>query len=163
MPLYALGTLRRGNLWETTAMPEIREQAYDVARAVVRALHGETRRRPTDAYGLTLTTGRRAAEAYNEALGRLLRLQDGVEDGLEAAVELDPDFAQAQAALALLGHEWGATGSWRSALQRGPRGSGGPPPRRPRGQLPRRRHHPAALRRGHRRRRAAAPHPAVPA
>ena len=38
--------LRRGNLWETTAMPEIREQAYDVARAVVRALHGETRRRP---------------------------------------------------------------------------------------------------------------------
>src|SRR6201999_764853 len=98
MPLYAIGTLRRGNLWETTAMPEIREQAYDVARAVVRALHGETRRRPTDAYGLTLTTGRRAAEAYNEAFGRLLRLQDGVEDGLRAAVELDPDFAQAQAA-----------------------------------------------------------------
>ena len=116
MPLYALGTLRRGNLFETTAMPEIREQAYDVARAVVRALHGETKRRPTDAYGLTLTTSRRAAEAYNEAFGRLLRLQDGVEDGLEAAVALDPGFAQAQAALALLGHEWGATGSWRSAL-----------------------------------------------
>ena len=56
LPLYALGALRRGNLWETTAMPEIREQAYDVARAVVRALHGETRRRPVDAYGLTLTT-----------------------------------------------------------------------------------------------------------
>ena len=98
-------------------MPEIREQAYDVARSVVRALHGETRRRPTDAYGLTLTTSRRAAEAYNEALGRLLRLQDGVEEGLEAAVALDPGFAQAQAALALLGHEWGATGSWRSALR----------------------------------------------
>ncbi len=116
MPLYALGTLRRGNLWESTAMPEIREQAYDVARAVVRALHGETRRRPVDIYGLTLTTSRRAAEAYNEAFGRLLRLQDGVEEGLEAAVALDPDFAQAQAALALLGYEWGATGSWRSAL-----------------------------------------------
>jgi uncharacterized NAD(P)/FAD-binding protein YdhS/tetratricopeptide (TPR) repeat protein len=116
MPLYALGTLRRGNLWETTAMPEIREQAYDVARAVVRALHGETRRRPVDAYGLTLTTNRKAAEAYNEAFGRLLRLQDGVEEGLEAAVAIDPDFAQAQAALALLGYEWGATGSWRSAL-----------------------------------------------
>jgi len=116
LPLYAIGTLRRGNLFETTAMPEIREQAYDVARAVVRALHGETRRRPTDAYGLTLTTGRRAAEAYNEAFGRLLRLQDGVEEGLEAAVAIDPDFAQAQAALALLGHEWGATGSWRDAL-----------------------------------------------
>ena len=117
MPLYALGSLRRGNLWETTAMPEIREQAYDVARAVVRALHGERRRRPVDAYGLTLTTGRRAAEAYNEALGRLLRLQDGVEDGLEAAVAADPRFTQAHAALALLGHEWGAPGSGRSALR----------------------------------------------
>ena len=117
MPFYALGALRRGNLWETTAMPEIREQAYDVARAVVRGLHGETRRRPTDVYGLTLTTSRKAAAAYDDALGRLLRLQDGVEAGLETAVALDPGFAQAHAALALLGHEWGATGSWRSALQ----------------------------------------------
>jgi uncharacterized NAD(P)/FAD-binding protein YdhS len=117
LPLYALGALRRGNLWETTAMPEIREQAYDVARAVVRALHGETRTRPVDTYGLTLTTSGTAAEAYNSALGRLLRLQDGVETGLEAAVARDPGFAQAHAALALLGHEWGATGSWRSALR----------------------------------------------
>ena len=37
IPFYAIGTLRRGNLWETTAMPEIREQAYDVAGSVVRA------------------------------------------------------------------------------------------------------------------------------
>ena len=117
VPLYAIGTLRRGNLYETTAMPEIREQAYDVARNVVRALHGETRRRPVDRYGLTLTTNRQAATAYNEALGKLLCLQDGVEDGLEAAVAVDPGFAQAHAALALLGHEWGAVGSWRTALQ----------------------------------------------
>jgi uncharacterized NAD(P)/FAD-binding protein YdhS len=116
-PFYALGTLRRGNLWESTAMPEIREQAYDVSRAVVRALHGEVTRRPVDAYGLILTTGRRAADAYNEALGRLLRLQDGVEAGLEAAVAIDPGFTQAHAARALLGHEWGATGSWRSSLR----------------------------------------------
>ena len=117
IPFYAIGTLRRGNLWETTAMPEIREQAYDVAGSVVRALHGETRRRPVDPYGLTLTTNRKAAAAYNQALGRLLRLQDGVETGLEAAVAADPGFAQAHAALALLGHEWGAVGSWRQALQ----------------------------------------------
>jgi hypothetical protein len=117
IPFYAIGTLRRGNLWETTAMPEIREQAYEVAGAVVRALHGETRRRPTDPYGLTLTTTRKAADAYNGALGRLLRLQDGVEAGLETAVAADPGFAQAHAALALLGHEWGAVGSWRQALQ----------------------------------------------
>ncbi len=117
IPFYAIGSLRRGNLWETTAMPEIREQAYDVARAVVRALHGETRRRPVDRYGLTLTTSRKAAASYNKALGRLLCLQDGVEAGLEAAVAADPGFVQAHAALALLGHEWGAVGSWRSALQ----------------------------------------------
>ena len=30
---------------------------------------------------------------------------------------VDPEFAQAHAALALLGHEWGATGSWRGALR----------------------------------------------
>ena len=70
-----------------------------------------------DPYGLTLTTNRKAATAYNRALGRLLCLQDGVESGLEAAVAADPGFAQAHAALALLGHEWGAVGSWRQALQ----------------------------------------------
>ena len=117
MPFLALGALRRGNLWETTAMPEIREQAYAVAQTVVRSFQGETRRRPTDAYGLVLTTGRPAARAYDEALGRLLRLQDGVEDGMRRAVALDPGFAQAHAALALLGHEWGAAGSWRGALR----------------------------------------------
>src|SRR6478735_3374802 len=117
IPFYAIGTLRRGNLWETTAMPEIREQAYDVARSVWRALHGEVRRRPVDPYGLTLTTSRKAASAYNQALARLLRLQDGVEQGLESAVALDPGFAQAHTALAMLGHEWGAVGSWRQALQ----------------------------------------------
>ena len=117
VPLYAIGTLRRGNLYETTAMPEIREQAYDVARSVVRALHGETRRRPVDRYGLTLTTNRQAATSYNDAMAKLLCLQGGVEEDLEAAVATDPGFAQAHAALALLGHEWGAVGSWRTALQ----------------------------------------------
>jgi uncharacterized NAD(P)/FAD-binding protein YdhS len=117
MPLFAIGALRRGNLWETTAMPEIREQAYDVAQAVMRALHGETRRRPTDRYGLALTTTKAAARTYNQSLGRLLRLQDGVEDGLRRAVEQDPGFVQAHTALALLGHEWGAVGTWRSSLR----------------------------------------------
>ena len=34
-PLWTLGSLRRGDLWESTAMPEIRVQAADVARAVL--------------------------------------------------------------------------------------------------------------------------------
>ncbi|GAB3991549.1 FAD/NAD(P)-binding protein [Nocardioides marmoraquaticus] len=118
MPIYALGSLRRGSLWETTAMPEIREQAYNVAQRVVRALHGETRRRPTDVYGLCLTTTGTAARSYNDALGRLLRLQDGAERGLREAVQHDPDFVQAQAAIALLGHEWGTSSDWGRALDR---------------------------------------------
>ena len=125
-------------------MPEIREQAYDVARAVVRALHGETRRRPTDAYGLTLTTGQAAAEAYNEALGRLLRLQDGVEDGLAARgrdrPRLRPGPGRARPARARVGRDRLVA----RVARRRPRGCGRPPPRRPRGQLPRRRHDPAA-------------------
>lgn len=117
LPFLAVGSLRRGNLWESTAMPEIREQAYDVARIVSRSLHGEARRRPVDPYGLTLSTSQDAAELYNAALGRLLRLQDGVEQGLDAAVAADEGFVQAHAALALLGHEWGATAHWRESLR----------------------------------------------
>ncbi|HYH71803.1 MAG TPA: FAD/NAD(P)-binding protein [Nocardioides sp.] len=116
-PFLAVGALRRGNLWESTAMPEIREQAYDVARVVTRSLHGEARRRPVDPYGLTLSTNRRAARRYNAALGRLLRLQGGVEEGLAEAVAADEGFVQAHAALALLGHEWGANTHWQSSLR----------------------------------------------
>jgi uncharacterized NAD(P)/FAD-binding protein YdhS len=117
LPFLAVGSLRRGNLWESTAMPEIREQAYDVARVVSRSLHGEARRRPVDPYGLTLSTGQAAADRYNAALGRLLRLQGGVEDLLAEAVAADEGFVQAHAALALLGHEWGATTEWRASLR----------------------------------------------
>ncbi len=117
LPFLAVGSLRRGNLWESTAMPEIREQAYDVARVVSRTMHGESRRRPVDPYGLTLSTSTDAAERYNAALGRLLRLQDGVEEGLTEAVAADEGFVQAHAALALLGHEWGANIHWQASLR----------------------------------------------
>ncbi len=116
--VFAVGSLRRGNLYESTAMPEIRVQAYDVARSVVRALHGETRRRPSDSYGLALSTTPEAAELYDGALGRLLRLQEGTEVGLEEAVAADPNFAIGHAALALLGHEWGTASHWRKSLSR---------------------------------------------
>jgi uncharacterized NAD(P)/FAD-binding protein YdhS len=125
LPFLAVGSLRRGNLWESTAMPEIREQAYDVARIVSRSLHGETRRRPVDPYGLTLSTSKDAAESYNAALGRLLRLQDGAEEGLAEAVAADEGFVQAHAALALLGHEWGANHHWRESLRAAHRAAAG--------------------------------------
>ena len=160
---YAIGSLRRGNLWETTAMPEIREQAYDVARSVVRALHGETRRRPVDPYGLTLTTSRKAAAGLQPGARPPAPPAGRRRGGPRGGGRADPGFAQAHAALALLGHEWGADGLVAQRPPGRPRRRRRAPPRRPRGQLPRRRHHPAAHRRGDRRRRPAAPHPAVPA
>jgi uncharacterized NAD(P)/FAD-binding protein YdhS len=36
--LYALGPLRKATLWETTAVPEIREQALELAERIVSRL-----------------------------------------------------------------------------------------------------------------------------
>ncbi|MEV6285595.1 FAD/NAD(P)-binding protein [Kribbella sp. NPDC051770] len=44
-PLWTLGALRRGALWESTAMPEIRCQAAEVARAVVDCIYRPAARR----------------------------------------------------------------------------------------------------------------------
>ncbi|MGW7363565.1 FAD/NAD(P)-binding protein [Streptomyces sp. NPDC054841] len=152
-PLWTLGATRRGSLWESTAIPEIRTQAAEVASAVVTALtagrraetataaahvahaaderrasveaaatagrHGGaaaaaprplpgSHRTPTDHHGLRLSTTPEAAVAYNEGLDRILRVASGVEGPIAEAVGLDPGFAVGHAALALLGHEWGA-------------------------------------------------------
>ncbi len=37
LPVYALGALRKGVLWETIAVPEIREQAAETARRILEA------------------------------------------------------------------------------------------------------------------------------
>jgi uncharacterized NAD(P)/FAD-binding protein YdhS len=36
--IVAIGALRKGHLWETTAVPELREQAVEVAQNVVDAI-----------------------------------------------------------------------------------------------------------------------------
>jgi hypothetical protein len=72
---------------------------------------------PTDMYGLRMSTTAEAAGAYNAALGRILRVQEGADRDLHRAVAADPGFALAQAALALLGHEYGAAVDVRSALR----------------------------------------------
>ncbi|GGO90518.1 FAD/NAD(P)-binding protein [Wenjunlia tyrosinilytica] len=110
-PLWTLGALRRGNLWETTAVPEIRAQAAEVAVAVLDALVTASparRPKPTDRYGLRLTTTAEAAAAYNVALERVLRVGAGAQECFAEAVAADPGFALGHAALALLGHEWGS-------------------------------------------------------
>jgi uncharacterized NAD(P)/FAD-binding protein YdhS/tetratricopeptide (TPR) repeat protein len=105
--IWTVGPLRRGQLWESTAVPEIRSQAADVAAHVVAALPATTvARRARDPYGLPLSATGAAGQLYVDALGRILRVQSGAETLLAEAVRLDPDFALGHAALALLGVEW---------------------------------------------------------
>lgn len=106
--IWAVGPLRRGDLWESSAIPEIRVQAQQVAQAVVDSLPDpQLRRRPRDPCGLPLTASPAAADLYSEALGRVQRVQSGAELLVARAVQADPDFALGHAVLALLGVEWG--------------------------------------------------------
>jgi len=121
-PIWTLGALRRGELWESTAVPEIRVQAAAAATAILDCVAPLPRRladgrlvsghhpvaRPRDQLGLPISTTSEAATAYNTGLERLMRLQSGAEAKLREAVELDPDFALGHAALAMIGHEAGA-------------------------------------------------------
>jgi tetratricopeptide (TPR) repeat protein len=65
--------------------------------------------KPTDRYGLELSTTREAAELYNEALDRILCLRNGASALLQDAVRADPRFALAHATLALIGQDCAAT------------------------------------------------------
>jgi len=50
---------------------------------------------PHDRYGLSITTSPAAAEAYVDAVDRLLAAREGALDGFDRALVLDPDFALA--------------------------------------------------------------------
>ncbi|MER6122459.1 FAD/NAD(P)-binding protein [Streptomyces sp. NPDC001795] len=109
-PLFTLGAPRRGELWETTAIPEIRVQAAAMAQELLAPLappERRVRRRPLDGHGLALTTHAAAATAYRTGLDRVLKVRSGADDAFRRAVALDPGFALGHAALALLGHECG--------------------------------------------------------
>jgi uncharacterized NAD(P)/FAD-binding protein YdhS len=130
-PLWTLGALRRGELWESTAVPEIRSQALAVAAAVLDTVAPLPRRladgrivsgrhpiaRPRDPLGLPLSTTAEAAGSFNAGLERVMRLQNGAEELLREATQLDPDFALAHAALAMLGHEAGASADVAASLE----------------------------------------------
>ncbi|MFJ5265743.1 FAD/NAD(P)-binding protein [Streptomyces sp. NPDC088387] len=104
--LWTIGAARRGNLLETTALPEIRAQAAAVATAL---LTTPVRRggRPVDRYGLALSTTREAARLYDGALERILAGRTCAQELLEQAVRADPGFALGHAALALLAGDMG--------------------------------------------------------
>lgn len=61
-----------------------------------------------DSYGLRLTTGELPAAAYNAGISATLKLHPGSLQQISKAVALDRTFAVGHAALALLGHEFGA-------------------------------------------------------
>jgi uncharacterized NAD(P)/FAD-binding protein YdhS len=106
LPVWTLGSLRRGTLWESTAIPEIRDQAAALAKRLLS--QAPTRDlRPRDPYGLALSTTPAAADAWCRALHSICSLQRDAAESLTEAVEADPGFAIAHAALALVGHEWG--------------------------------------------------------
>jgi len=122
-PLWTLGAPRGSGLPGSDAVPEIRLQADEVARAVVRLLgrHRPNRsrssdRRPRDPYGLPLTTTAEAADLYNEGLRRFLGVQAGAEQLIRKAVQADPGFAVGHAALALLGDAGAADTDVHTAL-----------------------------------------------
>lgn len=130
-PIWTLGSVRRGELFESTSVPEIRSQAAHVATDVLDQIAPQPRRladgrlvgghhpvaRPRDPLGLPLSTTAEAAAAYNVGLERLMRLQSGADEKLLEAVGLDPDFAVGHAALAMLGHEGGASVDVRASLE----------------------------------------------
>jgi uncharacterized NAD(P)/FAD-binding protein YdhS len=116
--LWTLGALRRGQLYESTAIPEIRAQAKDVATALLSDLATpQSPGRPSDRYGLSMSASPEAAIAYGTALDALLRVQSGAEISLLHAATVDPGFALAHAGLALLGHEWGAAVDVEASLE----------------------------------------------
>lgn len=73
---------------------------------------------PEDLYGLKLTTSPQVADLYNEALGRVLRLETDAHRPLQDAIAIDPDFAMAHLALAVLSHEFGLDDTTQSSLDR---------------------------------------------
>lgn len=92
--------LRRGELWEATAAPEIRSQARAVAKSVLDAVEPPARRgvtvssatghsalaRPRDLLGLALwTTAAATAAASNAGLHRVMTLQSVAEELHSAA------------------------------------------------------------------------------
>ena len=115
--VWAVGPLRRGELWESTAIPEIRVHAAQVSAAVLAGLPARaSHRRPRDPYGLPLSASPAAAELYTGGLARILRVQSGAEAMIRDAVDTDPSFALGHAVLAMLGVEWGVEVDVEAAL-----------------------------------------------
>ena len=101
--VVCLGQIRQGELWETTAIPEIRAQAA----AIAELLADPTRDGPVRAPRLVTSAPSLAGApaSYAEGVRRLLAVQDGASIAFAAAVAEDPDHARAHVALAMIATE----------------------------------------------------------
>ncbi|WP_319432996.1 FAD/NAD(P)-binding protein [Mycobacterium sp. RTGN5] len=101
--IVCLGSIRQGEEWETTAIPEIRTQAAAVAKLVADDTRDHPVRRPNPAPAVQDSTG--ADASYAEGVRRLLAVQDGASIAFAAAVAEDPGHARAHVALAMIAME----------------------------------------------------------
>ncbi|WP_156688085.1 FAD/NAD(P)-binding protein [Mycobacterium sp. Marseille-P9652] len=101
--IVCIGSIRQGELWETTAIPEIRAQAA----AIAELLADDARGRPVSAPRLVVATPKLsgAQASYAEGVRRLLAVQDGASVAFAAAVAEDPHHARAHVALAMIATE----------------------------------------------------------
>jgi uncharacterized NAD(P)/FAD-binding protein YdhS len=101
--IVCIGSIRQGEEWETTAIPEIRTQAA----AIAKLLADDTRDRPARARRAVETTPEvtGADAAYAEGVRRLLAVQNGASVAFEAAVAENPDHSRAHVALAMIATE----------------------------------------------------------
>lgn len=100
--VVCLGAIRQGEIWETTAIPEIRQQAQHVAELLADTNPGVVVQHPAPA---AQPTQRPADAAYAEGVRRLLAVQQGASRAFAAAVAEDPNHARAHAGLALIATE----------------------------------------------------------
>ena len=101
--IVCLGSIRQGEVWETTAIPEIRAQAA----AIAELLADGTPHRPVRGPSLIKTAPESsgAPASYAEGVRRLLAVQDGASIAFAAAVTEDPHHARAHVALAMIATE----------------------------------------------------------
>ncbi|HXY46199.1 MAG TPA: hypothetical protein VEH29_18585, partial [Acidimicrobiales bacterium] len=98
-----VGAIRQGELWESTAIPEIRTQASATADLLATARPSpQTRPFVAPAPVARLSS---AEAAYSAGVRRLLDVQQGASWAFTAAVAADPVHARAHAALALVATE----------------------------------------------------------
>ena len=101
--IICIGSIRQGEEWETTAIPEIRSQAAAIAALLADESRDQPIRVPSLITAAPELTG--AAAAYAEGVRRLLAVQDGASTAFAAAVTEDPQHARAHVALAMIATE----------------------------------------------------------